>query len=329
MLTIPSQITLNKKKTNTVKIKKIRPNSQIYRNNDICKITFKGKTINEHCYTDQEYVDAIKYKNKKDLTIADISHRYSILEILFSMKAEKHVDKIKQCIADIKAEESKKAAREVEKTRKFQEEEKWLKEELEKLNAQTSAKEKAIAQLTQITSDKGVGRYNISGKLFEKLTEKFIRPFALDKINKEEGFPTEVPNGIILYGSSDKSAQIAITLAEQVLQDKLLSSFKQVSIKNNDFQQFRNELNDIKEKASIEYEETGQRTIILIKNFDEIARNIEDPEYNPPLNSFLKTYFLDCAESGCTIFATAQKPENIEEPFVINNKRFAIKESIE
>lgn len=331
-----NQLFFNKNNSKSGKIEAIFQN-QNYKNNsistssnssNICKITFKGKTINDHYYTDQEYVDAMNYKDRYEWEsnlLSDIYDRYGFWQYVFTFKPDEHVAEVKKCVSDIKAEEEKEA----KKAKELEDKEKRLIEELEKANAKPIAREKAIAELSAINPNKGLGNCNISDGLREILIEEFVIPFAVDQINREEGLPTEVPNGLLLYGSdSDKSVKTARALAEQVLQDKFSSNFKEVSIKNNNFSKFEDELKDIKEKASIKYEKTGQRNIILIKDFDKIAFDNDHPEYNPQLNSFLKLYFLDCAESGCTILATAKNIDNIENPFIVNKKRFAIKEPI-
>lgn len=298
-------------------------NSIINTNSNKNRLAFKGKTINGNFYTDQEYVDAMKYKDKRNFgseLLQAISDRYGFFEYLFTNRPEKHVDEVKKCVVDIKAEE----AREAERARKLKEEEKKLREELERLNAKPLARERAIKELSIIKTGKGLDNCNLSNENLEILMKKFVEPFAVDKINKEEGLPTEIPNGLLFCNSgSDKSTKTVSALAEQVLQNKFPENFKEVSIKNDDYLKFIDELKNIKENASTKYHETGERTIILMKDFDEIAYDNDHTQYNSPLNSFLKTYFLNCAESGCTILATAKNPDNIEDPFIVNKKRFS------
>lgn len=70
--------------------------------------SFKGKTINGHYYTDQEYVDAMKYKSYGQVDCSYFSDRYGFWEYVFTQKSERHANEVNKCINDIKEEEKRK-----------------------------------------------------------------------------------------------------------------------------------------------------------------------------------------------------------------------------
>lgn len=220
---------------------------------------------------------------------------------------------------------AKEAAEEESRIRmeKLAEQARIEREEAEKLKAKPKTREDAIAQMSALSPNKGLGTCNLHPDTLDSLMEKIIKPFAVDKINREEGLPTEVPNGLLLHSkNSEKAAEIAKALAEQILQDGFPEHYAAFSIPSEP-SGFMKVLEKIKEKASANHAETGQRTVILIRDIDEAIVKPEHPNYNPDLNGFLKVFFQDCAESGCTILATAKNPTNIENAFIVNKRRFS------
>ncbi|MEI7475746.1 MAG: AAA family ATPase [bacterium] len=340
------EITLNNRNSNSLIINRLTKD----------EVSFAGIYVNNNYYTDLEYSDAIKYKKEKEgAKLYHIGERYNFFEYWFTAKAEKHVAEVNKCIKDIKIQEEKDLkqlkekqenekllAKQKEEQRRLLEEkekeQKLLQEELErtikenqklelerkKINESSSKltpREEAIVKLTQIPPYKTLAK--LKQDTIDLIITSFIKPFATDKIDKNEGLSTKVPNGVLLHSPySTNNQNIAKALAEQVLQDKFHTHFKEVSMKNNNYYEFEETLENIKEQALTDYDDNDQRTIIFIKDFDKIALTEDNKEYNSQLNSFLKTFFLDCAESGCTILATATNINDIESPFTINEGRF-------
>lgn len=113
-------------------------------------ISFQGKVVNGHYYTDQEYVDAINFKHLGTVTCCNFVERYGTWEYIFTSKAEKHAAEVNKCIADIKAEEYR-AAKEKEIRLKAQEEEKQrLEKELTKIKQKNMERQKIIELYTQL-----------------------------------------------------------------------------------------------------------------------------------------------------------------------------------
>lgn len=156
------------------------------------------------------------------------------------------------------------------------------------------------------------------GKL--ALNELFISPFL--KSQEGEEVAREVPNGILLYGiTGNGKTTFARALAEQVLGDKIKTNYHELS--GNAVTIVKN-LHQIKEKASKEFSETGQRTIVLIDEFDHISLAPDKTGYNGATNGELKAFLDNCSESGITVLATTNHPQNMEEAFIKNKKRFSV-----
>ena len=298
-------------------------NSFTHRNNSVA---FKGQSINGHYYTDREYLDALDYKDSGGVSADTFMDRYGFFKYIFTSKAERHAEEVNKCIADLKAVEEQEANARSERLYRQALAEARVQRALEEARAETLRREQAIQEAKKIQENKGLARCKLSQALKDELVEKIVNLFAVDSLNKQGGWKTEVPNAVLLYSSnSRKNRQVAKVLGEQILQDKFSDNFYTVSLKNGNHNKFEEGLNKAKRDAAAKYKETGQRAIIFIPDFDKIAVDYDTPSYNPKLNSFLKTFLLDCANNGCTIFATAQDIKKIEEPFVINKQRFSIK----
>ncbi len=289
-------------------------------------VAFKGEIVNGNYYTDREYIDAMQYKNHDDVTVSNFVSRYGFFTYVFTQAPERHVAEVKKCIADIKAVERREAQARAEKLRQQEAEQERLKKELEKAREESRKREEAIQNAIKQQQNRGLSRCQLPQYILDKLVENVVNPFAVDQLNKKDGWRTEVPNAVLLYSSSpQKNEQIAKALGEQILQDKYSNNFHTVSLESSSNSRFEENLKTIKSNAAINYQRTGQRTIIFIPNFDKIATDYDTPHYNPKLNGFLKAFMLDCTDNGCTIFATAQNINNIEEPFLINKQRFSVK----
>ena len=286
-------------------------------------VTFQGKTINGHYYTDLEYVDAMTYKNKGDVTPADFRERYNAWDYWCTDKSDRHAREVNKCIADIKVEERKQKEASEEKQKKANDEKKRLHEELDTINKGLKKKEEKINSFLALDEHKGLGVCQLSKENLDTLLEEVVRPFAESTINKE--YDKQVPNGVLISGKDEyNNEKLARELAYQLLKDDFDFCFKKVKYENDDVEDFQIRLNKTKEKAFEKYEKQGKKTVIYIPKFDETARTPDHDDYTPSLNRFLKSYFLNCAEQGCMIIASAQNSKDIERPFLINQQRFKV-----
>lgn len=194
--------------------------------------------------------------------------------------------------------------------------------------AEQEAKDKKVERLKQkfIKSewDLGLGECGLTKGQYDKLIVDVLYPFAMDTVSKNTA--STIPNGILITGSNDKhNEEVAYALARQVLRENYYDNLVEISpydITSGEEDEFRDDLIQIKEDAKTKYEKTKQRTIIYIPEFDKLCREVYDDDYDSVMNNFMKTYFLNCASSGCTILATASSVENIEHPFSSNKSRF-------
>lgn len=175
---------------------------------------------------------------------------------------------------------------------------------------------------------RGFGIGKIAGYNEDKvsLNRAFISPFLKSSVNP--AIYENVPNGVLFYGlTGNGKTTMAIAIAEQVLGDKVKTNFYNLSNKKAEY--VVTELNNIKEKAGKEFNETGQRSIIFIDEFDGIALEENKNGYNPTTNGMLKSFLNDCSEYGITVIATTNHPRNIEEAFIKNDRRFSVKTLLE
>ncbi len=286
-------------------------------------ISFKSPYVNGNYYTDREYIDAVNNKHIGRVDHSNFSDRYGFFTYVFTSAADNHATEVNKCIDDLKAEETKGAQARAQELQKQAEERKKLEVELQKARNLSLQREHALQRAMRTQKNQGLKRLILPKKILDELVENVVNPFAIDNLNKENGWVTEVPNGVLLYSSSSrKNMEVIKALAEQILQDKFQSNFYTFLLENNNYHEIEKDLNRIKIKAEAEYNKIGQRSIIFIPNFDKIALEYDNPNYNPRLNDFLKIFFLDCANRGCTIFSTAQNINRIEEAFIINKQRF-------
>lgn len=306
-----------------MRILPVAVNKPLNRHSTIQKsaVNFNGKTVNGHYYTDREYLDAMNYKDSGPVTCSNFCARYGFFEYVFTQTAERHAREVNRCISDIKVEEERAQQARRQRQLEFAQEQRRLQAQINSLNEQQQNREQVINSFIEIKDGEGLGACNLTDDNLEILKEEVLRPFAENKLNKEsEG---DIPNGVLAAGRDfEQSEKLLTELARKILKEDFDISFKKVQFISTE--QFQNLLDLTKQNASDEYRNSGKRVIIYIPDFDKIAKSPYAEDYSPELNSFLKVYFLDCARSGCTIFASANDKDDIEPPFLINNERFKV-----
>lgn len=284
--------------------------------------SFKGKTINGHYYTDQEYVDAMKYKSYGRVDCSYFSSRYGFWEYYFTQKPDRHANEVNKCINDIKEEEKRKNAIREEKLRAIEKEKQELSKKIEDIEKKENDRKKIIEKYTNLDKNTELLSCGLSQENIEQLSEELFHPYG-ESIADEVQYPN-TPNGVLIQG--DNAAQNEKTvkaIARQIQQENTISNFQQVNFDGN-IEKFQNDLQRIKTFANQKYSQKKEMTVIYIPDFDKIALKPIKADYRPELNSFLKVYMLNCAKNGCILLATAKDESKIESPFLINNKRFGV-----
>lgn len=238
-------------------------------------------------------------------------------------KEKQEIEEKQKALAEQEAAATKKNQEALDKQQKDLAEQKRLVEILQSYNTK------------ELNTKKGVGLGKTAGYAEDKaaLNEVFISPFrkSFDDNNFVE---EEIPNGILLYGlSGNGKTTLAQGMIEELTNSTNTAFYDLSSIRRKDLQ---DELIKIREKASIEFAESGKRTLILMDEFDGLApqpsnlnKMLKGDEAENTSNAYLKSFMNDCSDDGITIIATTNYPQNIETPFITNNKRFAVKTVIE
>ena len=283
---------------------------------------FKGKTINGHYYTDQEYIDAMKYKSRGQVYCSDFTDRYGFWEYVFTQKPEKHANEVNKCINDIKEEKRRKNEIREEKLRAIEKEKQELAKKIEDIEKKENYRKKIIEKYTDINKNTDLLSCNLSQDNIEQLSEELFHPYA-ESIADELQYPN-IPNGVLIKGNNSVlNEKAAKAIARQIQQENTISNFQQVIFDGN-IEKFQNDLQEIRTIANQKYSQKKEITIIYIPNFDKIALKPNKADYAAELNSFLKVYILICAKNGCILLDTAKDESKIESPFFINNKRFGV-----
>ena len=154
--------------------------------------------------------------------------------------------------------------------------------------------------------------------------KKILEKFVIMPIHQEKaGINSEIPGSILFFGpqGNGKSsfasalAQEADTKTELALIKTNIKDFDKVFLKN---------LQKQAELAEKHYQDTKQRTIIIVDEIDTVTD--EYSSVNKALENFLDT----CSEKyHCTIFATTNYPEKVKLNLKDNNQIFPVRVGID
>ena len=304
-------------------VTKVRINSITAFNNKIKHPAFKSKMVNNHLYSDEVYADAFAHKNRGEVNYEEFFPRFKLWEIIFTTRCEKYAATVEECRKDILLEEFKQQKKRTKEIKK-------LKEEQEALEAERRrAEEEAARQKEEIERKSLQAEQDclikscclLSEEQKAEIIDTLISPIR--NVDNNNGYET-IPNGILIIGSNKKiRKQINDLIVIDVLkgfQDNIYFIIKNVT--NDEI--FVRDLCELKEKAKNIYENSKKRTILFMDDFDCFAPGCESEKYSQSKNGFLKNYFLDCADNGCLIIASARSKKNIDAPFLINKKRFGL-----
>lgn len=253
-------------------------------------------------------------------------------------KTRKEVEKANKKLEEVRAEIEQKnkalAEQQAIAEKKNQDAIDKQKAQIEELKQQTEILQKFVTKQLKEVSGVGLGR--IAGYEEDKklLNEAFISPYtkSFDPRYKDEAL--NIPNGVLLYGLSGNGKT---TLAEGII-EQLLNTTETVyyDLSNIKRSELENKLYEIKENAQRILETENKRTIVFLDEFDGFAPNpsylkqvLNSTNKENPTNSYLKSFMNNCSQYGITIIATTNNPQDIESPFIHNNKRFSVVTAIE
>lgn len=145
------------------------------------------------------------------------------------------------------------------------------------------------------------------------LITHFGTPVAYEKFGK----PAEVPNGVLLFGPKGNGKS---TFAESMAK-QFECNFVEVPNTLNPKVDMQN-LRLAATEAQSNFEKSGRRTVLFIKEFDEFAPK------GSRITGAMKGFMDSCSKDyHCTVFATTTHPENLDD-ILLRNRRFDIKVGI-
>ena len=286
------------------------------------KISFKSKIVNGHVYSDKIYKDAIAAKRNGYIKVDIPFLGLNFFPKFYFKRMLAHDTAVRSCMNDMKEEEQKLLNKRKEIFEKLEAEKAAIEE-------QSCAVEKEIIRSKQEIKIKSFNyepsdnfsSFDLYQDQKKEIIETLLTPIKIT--DNDAGYET-VPNGILIAGAnSDRRREVSKVIAAEILGKNNLHRFTKIRNTDND-EQFEENMCAIKETSQEEYEATKARTVLYMDNFDHFAPNKESKFYSQSKNCFLKNYFLDCADCGCLIIAAVQNKENIDEPFIINKKRFGL-----
>lgn len=186
-------------------------------------------------------------------------------------------------------------------------------DELDRKIEESIRKPDPLKRAINIPKPDGFGRIVGYQEQKELLIKHFGNAVALERLGK----PTEVPNGVLLFGpkgcgKSTFTKAFAGQFNCPVVQIPI-SQDPQIAMQN---------LREATTSAQANFEKTGQRTILFIDGFETFAPK------NSRITGALKGFMDDVSSKyHCTLFATTDSPESIDD-ILLRDKRFDVKVGI-
>lgn len=247
------------------------------------------------------YTDLVKKmedsSNKDKKTISSLE---SEIEDLKKQKEDLKNNSVKQ-------EEFEKVKEQLEKTTKEVIDIKNSK----KTNEDAISRMKETAERTNAVKEKtGWGKIAGSDNIKQELKETFMNNLIVEQGNEKADFP----NAYLFYGPKGTGkTTFATAFAEQSG-----CEFKEIEMlqKNNEI---IDELLEAGEDSKKLYSDEKKRTIILIDEFDAIAKDPKKDATETDINNLntLKKFIKNCSERfKCTLFVTTNKPLNISNSLI-------------
>lgn len=224
-------------------------------------------------------------------------------------------------------EENKKHSDDLAKSMKLQAEKKESDQVLKTLDEDIAARRKYINSINEentrrLKIEDGKGWARIAGEneehgiglIKKQLEENFINKLSLEK----KGMEVSMPNGILFYGpKSTGKTYFADAFAQQAK-----CNYIEVKTEQSDYRVIEDLEKALKESKEL-YENTKERSIILLDEFDSVAQlsKKEKQQIEEKGQSFfsetntgkLKKLLSNCAnDSKATVFMTTNHPLNID-----------------
>ena len=161
--------------------------------------------------------------------------------------------------------------------------------------------------------NENIGGYN---KAKSELNTFFITPVLMEK----EGFNTSIPNSILLFGDMASGKRHFALQSAKETDSKLIEMHPEP-------EEFIKDISKELKEARQRYIDTKQRTIILIKDADEL---LDDSKKNRRCTSYMRCILNSCAElpsddntNACatTFLFTTNSPQKINSDILFDKNR--------
>lgn len=269
-------------------------------------------------------IDRNSREKMKDETIAAQRREVAAKDEVLKVEREKQA-LLQQQLADAKANGAN--------AQKIIELEKKLNAAYDVINSKNFERDVAAQKLKKmedaqeilVKRQAGKGWDRIAGNesIKTELEEWFINKLAVEKGDNKVTFP----NGILFYGpqSTGKTA-FAKAFAEQSK-----CNYIEIDMGQFDDDDILSEINIAKEQAKKHYKKTGERTILLLDEFDSIAQLDDETRdaiaqggkkvYDESTVGKIEKFLSNCSEEyKCTAFMTTNHPLDIEADIFKNKK---------
>ena len=181
------------------------------------------------------------------------------------------------------------------------------------------------AQKILVERQAGKGWERIAGNegVKTELEEWFINKLAVEKGGNKVTFP----NGILFYGPQSTGK----TVFAKAFAEQSKCNYIEIDMGQFDDEDILSEINIAKEQAKRHYKKTGDRTILLLDEFDSIAQLDEETKeaiakggkniYDETTVGKIEEFLTNCSdEYKCTAFMTTNHPLDIDANIFKNKK---------